>query len=113
MPAIHGHPSGLLRRGRFTDAVVLGAEELDAPLQQGLRYQEEKTHVGLDAMPEDAEDNYFQGDVSVPVAVTVDGPPRGSYKVAGELKYFYCVKKSGFCAPATQEVRVSLPLAAR
>ena len=39
-------------------------------------------------------------------------PKRGtrSGSVRGELKYFYCVKKSGFCAPASQELEITVPV---
>jgi len=80
---------------------------------EGLRFAEEKTHVGLEEMPDDPEEQYFPLPVLLQVDLEVETGARGSLEMSGELKYFYCVKKSGFCAPATQEVRVSLPLAGR
>lgn len=29
----------------------------------------------------------------------------------GELKFFYCVKESGYCAPGTQKVKLDVPVA--
>jgi hypothetical protein len=80
---------------------------------EGLRFAEEKTHLGLEKMSEDPDEQYFPLPVPFEVAVEVDEGARGSAVMVGELKYYYCVKKSGYCAPARQQVRVSLPLGAR
>jgi hypothetical protein len=78
---------------------------------QGLSFADEKIHVGLEKMPDDPEEQYFPLPVPVDIPLEVETGARGSVEMSGELKYFYCVKKSGFCAPAKQQVRVSLPLA--
>ena len=36
---------------------------------------------------------------------------QGSHELTGELKYFYCVSASGFCAP--KKVSVSVPIEIR
>ncbi len=41
----------------------------------------------------------------------VRGGRRGTRTLRGTLKFFYCVKKSGYCAPGEQDIR--LPLAVR
>jgi len=57
--------------------------------------------------------NYYHGAVD-PLSVTfrVDhAAGKGKHAVAGELRYFYCVAASGYCAPA--KVAVTIPVTIR
>src|SRR5262245_3183145 len=57
--------------------------------------------------------NYYHGAVD-PLSVTFRLDPaagKGRHDVAGELRYFYCVAASGYCAPA--KVAVTIPVTIR
>lgn len=71
---------------------------------------------GADRPPghdEDPDDNYYAGPADpLRLELPVDGDATpGAYEVTGRLRYFYCVKQSGFCAP--KEVDVTIPLRVR
>ena len=57
--------------------------------------------------------NYYHGAVDpLSVIFRVDRTAgRGKHDVAGELRYFYCVAASGYCAPA--KVAVTIPVTIR
>jgi hypothetical protein len=57
--------------------------------------------------------NYFGAAVD-PVEFTLaldPAAPAGSHTIPAQLKYYYCVKKSGFCAP--KKVEVGIPVTVR
>jgi hypothetical protein len=71
--------------------------------------------VGNDAPPppdDSSGSNYF--DTVDPVRLTLnfdEGIKQGAHEIEGKLKYYYCVKKSGFCAP--KRVTVKIPVKVR
>ena len=70
-----------------------------------------KGEAGSDRPPaagSDPDANYFDDKIE-PVRVGLDIAPdasSGSYELDAKLRYFYCVKKSGFCAPARLDVKL-------
>jgi hypothetical protein len=59
--------------------------------------------------PEEMDNNYFKK--VDPLVLSLDLDPdlkAGRYEIAGKLKYFYCVKASGYCAP--MKLDVSIPV---
>jgi hypothetical protein len=67
--------------------------------------------IGNAAPPpaDDMTSNYFKE--PEPLRLDLQLSPvasRGSHEVRGELKYFYCVAASGFCAPAKTEIKIPL-----
>ncbi len=66
--------------------------------------------VGNDAPPppdDNSGSNYF--DAVDPVRLTLkfdEAIKPGAHDIDGKLKYYYCVKKSGFCAPKTVAVKI-------
>lgn len=75
-----------------------------------------RAEIGTERPPghdEDPDLNYYPGPadpVRLELTLADDAVP-GVYEVAGRLRYFYCVKTSGFCAP--KEVGVTIPLRVR
>ena len=71
--------------------------------------------AGADAPPppDRMDDNYFPKDGIAPVRlelpIAADATP-GSYEVEGQLKFFYCVSASGFCAPSKQTVSIPVTI---
>jgi hypothetical protein len=80
---------------------------------EGLVFDEEKVHVGSPKPLKNPDDFYFDELEPLVVGFTVAQGSAGTLELSGELKYFYCVKKSGYCAPGKQKVSVGVPLAAR
>lgn len=73
----------------------------------GFEVPESKLFVG-ETEPLDDPDE-FQFETIDPLRVRVGVPASagaGAGEMKGTLKFFYCRKKDGFCAPATQSVRV-------
>jgi hypothetical protein len=67
--------------------------------------------VGNDKAPPPGkmETNYFKKVDPVEVTLSVDpGAALGDHDIAAKLTYFYCVAASGFCAPKTVPVEISL-----
>jgi hypothetical protein len=57
------------------------------------------------------ESNYFDIVDPLQLRLPIDGKARaGGHVVEGQLVYFYCVKKSGFCAPARLSVKIPLQI---
>jgi len=84
--------------------------KLAVPAQKGL-VAEAETEVGNESPPplDDPESNYY--DVVDPVTLTLDlddSISSGSHEIEGKLTYFYCVKKSGFCAPKRTAVKIAV-----
>ncbi len=87
--------------------------ELRVPEKDGL-HGEAKASLGDETPPplEQMAKNYFKRMDPLELAIEVsDSAPKGEHRVEGQLKYFYCVTKSGFCAPA--RVPVTFPLTVR
>jgi hypothetical protein len=64
--------------------------------------------------PEDMEAgrNYFKTVDPVRVTLAIDaGADAGAHRVEADVKYFYCVTSSGFCAP--KKTKVTIPLQVR
>lgn len=69
--------------------------------------------VGLDKMPENAEENAFHtvAPIRVPFRVEKhDGD--GKIPIKGKIRYTYCVARSGYCAPGVKEITFSVPVTA-
>ena len=65
--------------------------------------------------PEEMESgaNYYGATVD-PLEFTLAldaGAPSGSHSIPAKLKYYYCVKKSGFCAP--KKIEIGIPVTIR
>ena len=72
--------------------------------------------IGEDAPPpiDRTDDNYYGAEGVPPVQVRLpieDGAAEGRYELDAKLTYFYCVKKSGFCAPAKIPVIIGFDVA--
>jgi hypothetical protein len=96
-------PEGIsLNRYPGITLTVLGAK--------GLALEADQVFVGTKEPPEDLSKNAF--DEVDPLVLTLTPERRGgrSRSIDGKLKFFYCVKKSGYCAPAEQEVRIKVPV---
>ena len=76
-----------------------------------LVFDQSEIKLGLDKMPEDIETNPFVKIDPIRVKFTV-GNIAGDASVAvkGTLKYFYCVAKSGYCAPGVKSVTFNVPV---
>lgn len=84
--------------------------KLDVPERAGLVRAAEGT-VGDDSPPPigDPEANYFEEVDPLTVAIDLDRAAKsGTHEIEGQLTYYYCVKKSGFCAPKKAQVRIAL-----
>jgi hypothetical protein len=59
--------------------------------------------------PDKLETNYYATVdpvvLELPISATA---PTGTHKLDAKLNYFYCVKKSGFCAPARLSLEIDL-----
>ena len=59
--------------------------------------------------PEKMDDNYFKTVDPLVVSLELDpGLKAGRYEIAAKLKYFYCVKASGYCAPMRQDISIPI-----
>jgi len=53
------------------------------------------------------ESNYFNSPEPLELELQIDpNAPSGRRKIEGQVKYFYCVAASGFCAPAKADVKI-------
>jgi hypothetical protein len=78
--------------------------------QEGLAGSAESS-VGDDAAPppEKSGGNYFDKVDPLRIELSISGSAKpGMYQIEGKLKYYYCVKKSGFCAPKKETVKIPL-----
>ena len=67
--------------------------------------------VGNDKAPPPGQmdTNYFKRVDPVKVTLTIDDEaPDGMHKIPAKLTYFYCVTASGFCAPKTVPVEITV-----
>jgi hypothetical protein len=70
-----------------------------------------ETTVGSDSPPpvEQTEGNYFESVDPLTLKLAVDDrASTGSHEIEGQLVYYYCVTKSGFCAPKKTPVKIAL-----
>jgi uncharacterized protein (DUF58 family) len=76
-------------------------------------FEPDSYKLGLDAMPDNPEKNPFEKIDPIKVRFRV-APHASDAKVAikGKLKFYYCVKASGYCAPGTKDVTFTVPVAA-
>ena len=84
--------------------------KVSVPAQEGL-VGETEASIGNDSPPpfDDPDSNYF--DVVDPVTLTLnldESIPSGSHEIEAKLTYFYCVTKSGFCAPKKTPVKITV-----
>ncbi len=57
--------------------------------------------------PEEMEDNYFKTVDPLVLSLNLDpGLKAGKYEIAAKLKYYYCVKASGYCAPMRLDLSI-------
>jgi hypothetical protein len=78
--------------------------------QEGLVDAAETT-LGNDAPPpiDKAEDNYFETVDPLTLVLELDvSAPSGRHELSGKLVYFYCVAKSGYCAPSRTPVKIAV-----
>jgi len=84
--------------------------KISVPAQDGL-VAETEASIGNDSPPplDDPDSNYF--DVVDPVTLTLDLDElisSGSHEIEAKLTYFYCVAKSGFCAPKKTPIKIAV-----
>lgn len=84
--------------------------KLEVPAELGI-HEGGKSEVGRDRppTPDELEDNYFAREEipALEIAIPIEaGAAPGTYELEAKLVYFYCVTKSGFCAPS----RTTVPL---
>jgi hypothetical protein len=80
----------------------------------GLKLDSESAFVGVDKPLSDPDEFQFEKidplrfKVTAPDGAGADGGSEAAAKkkMTGTLKFFYCRKKDGFCAPASQKVSV-------
>jgi hypothetical protein len=83
---------------------------LEVPARPGLLAGGSAT-LGDDRPPaiDQTGGNYF--DEIQPLTLALDlerGAPSGSHEIEGQLVFYYCVTKSGFCAPKKSPVKFAL-----
>jgi len=84
--------------------------KLKIPEQPGLT-SGGTAEIGNDAPPppDKMDSNYYEIVDPVSLDLVLEaGAEKGNHKLTGELKYFFCVAASGFCAP--KKVSVSVPI---
>jgi hypothetical protein len=87
--------------------------KLKVPARDGIN-AEAYVEIGNESPPppETLKNNYFETVDPLELDVSVDSAaPAGRHDLEGKLTYYYCVTKSGFCAPA--RVPVTIPVAVR
>ncbi len=70
-----------------------------------------ETKVGNDSPPpiDNPEANYFKSVDPIELDLKLDAAaPTGKHKIPAQLKYFYCVAASGFCAPFKTDVELEV-----
>jgi len=84
--------------------------KLTVPSAAGLSGEAEVA-LGNDGPPpaDQMESNYFDEIDPLYLRLAIDQAARaGAHEIEGRLVYYYCVKKSGFCAPARLTVKIPL-----
>jgi hypothetical protein len=78
-----------------------------------LVFPQSEIKMGLDKMPEDISKNPFEKIEPMVVKFRVsDHAGDASVPVTAKLKYFYCVAKSGYCAPGVKNITFTVPITA-
>jgi hypothetical protein len=70
-----------------------------------------ESKVGDDAPPppEQTGGNYFDKVDPIKIVIAMDKAAKpGEHEIEAKLKYYYCVKKSGFCAPKRATVKIPI-----
>ena len=75
---------------------------------KGIRSAAEEVFLGSREPIEDPEEMYFETLEPLSIELTAEGEGPEQRFVTGTLTYFYCVKASGFCAPARKEIELPL-----
>jgi hypothetical protein len=84
--------------------------KLKIPALEGV-LQEAQAEIGDEKPPppDKLETNYYATVDPVILELPIDASaPKGTHKLDAKLNYFYCVKKSGFCAPARLSLEIAL-----
>jgi hypothetical protein len=77
-----------------------------------LVFPDKTVKVGLDAMPDDPDTNAWQTIDPIHVKFRVgEKAQAGKVPVKGQIKFYYCVAKSGYCAPGKKDVAFNVPVA--
>ena len=84
--------------------------KISVPAKEGL-VAEAEAEVGNDSPPplDNPDSNYFG--VVDPVTLKLDlddSIKSGAHEIEGKLTYYYCVTKSGFCAPKRTSVKIAI-----
>ena len=77
-----------------------------------LVFPDKTVKVGLDAMPDDPDQNAW--DMIDPIHVRFqvgEKAQAGKIPVKAQIKFYYCVAKSGYCAPGKKDVAFNVPVA--
>jgi len=78
-----------------------------------ISFKETTVKLGLDAMPDDPEQNRFESLEPIRLAFKVDRHSEDAkIPIKGKLRFTYCVARSGFCAPASRDIQFAVPVAA-
>ncbi len=90
--------------------------KLEVPAQEGLVASDVRAEIGSDQPPApealESGKNYFKTVDPLELELSVaSGATSGKHEVDAKLTYFYCVTKSGFCAPA--RIPIKIPVAVR
>ncbi|UCF67620.1 MAG: hypothetical protein JSV80_17975 [Acidobacteriota bacterium] len=99
-------PEGIVLN-RFP-GLTLELEKID-----GLTTDQPSAFAGSREPIEDASQAYFKKPEPLTFRFVPERSGRSERKARGTLKFFYCVKASGFCAPGKQQVSVPVKVSAR
>jgi len=83
---------------------------LKVPAVEGLVHAAEVKVGSDDPPPLDKPDvNYFKAVDPIELDLRLDGAaPSGTHTIPAQLKYYYCVAASGFCAPFKTQVELEV-----
>lgn len=78
---------------------------------EGLTFEKNVMKLGQDKMPEDIKKNLLNKIQPMEFKFKVDkNVDKKMLKVTANISYFYCVSKSGFCAPGTKNIDFQIPV---
>lgn len=78
----------------------------------GLRPSSPEVFLGSREPIEDPDRFYFNAGEPLKLEVVAEKGKKTTRTLRGDLTYFYCVKASGFCAPARQKLELPVKVAA-